>query len=94
MPITGCTMRPESGPARKTIAISDLDRPSESKYGEAVMTSVFVSTRANFTGTQPYDISTDQSVCTPKRPTVSDGSRAQAGPTTRATPAQRRLRSS
>ena len=36
----------------------------------------------------------DQSMDTPKRPTVSDGSRVQSGPATRATPAQRRSWSS
>lgn len=35
MPIMGCIMRPESGPARNTAAMEDFERPSESRYGDA-----------------------------------------------------------
>jgi len=34
-PISGCTINPLSGPAMKTMDMSDFDRPKESKYGEA-----------------------------------------------------------
>ena len=34
-PISGCIMRPESGPATNTTAMLDLDNPSDNKYGEA-----------------------------------------------------------
>jgi hypothetical protein len=35
-PMSGCIMRPESGPATNTTAILDLDNPSDNRYGEAV----------------------------------------------------------
>lgn len=35
-PINGWIKNPESGPARNTIAMFDLVRPSESRYGDAV----------------------------------------------------------
>jgi len=34
-PISGCIMRPESGPATNTKAMFDLDNPRDNKYGEA-----------------------------------------------------------
>lgn len=34
-PMSGWTMRPERGPARKTRAIKDFERPREMRYGEA-----------------------------------------------------------
>ena len=34
-PMSGCIMRPESGPATNTTAMLDLDNPSDNRYGEA-----------------------------------------------------------
>ena len=31
----GWTIKPESGPARKTIDMSDLESPNDNRYGEA-----------------------------------------------------------
>jgi hypothetical protein len=36
LPMSGCMMRPDKGPATKTIAILDFDKPSERRYGEAL----------------------------------------------------------
>ena len=33
VPIRGCTTSPEIGPARKTVATADLERPREMRYG-------------------------------------------------------------
>jgi hypothetical protein len=34
-PINGCMMSPESGPARKTIAMLDFVNPKDKRYGDA-----------------------------------------------------------
>ena len=68
IPIKGCIIKPERGPASSTIAMLDLERPTETRYGGA------------------YDISTDQNICTPKRPRVMAGSCKETGPYIRETP--------
>lgn len=35
VPMSGCMIKPESGPATNTSDIKDFDRPSSSRYGEA-----------------------------------------------------------
>jgi hypothetical protein len=35
IPTSGCTIKPERGPARKTIDMKLLERPSDTKYGDA-----------------------------------------------------------
>lgn len=35
IPMRGCMMRPDSGPATKTRDIKDLVRPREMRYGDA-----------------------------------------------------------
>lgn len=57
-PINGCTTRPEIGPARNTIAVTDLDIPRDIRYGMARVSaqSLYAEKSPN---NAPYDISTD-----------------------------------
>ena len=43
----GCTMRPERGPAMKTRAIKDFERPREMRYGEATQFVVLYNVRVD-----------------------------------------------